>query len=232
MGCGKKEGHGYGALLPGEGESVRQAPMADHSPCARIETGVRIGRVVESCRQGEFCEPLAELSLAHRWSSQSLWPILDPDLFAVGVDLLEDSLKTLSPAIVVRCSMAYTSRTTLTPTFDSQRTVRVSGVEQGTNALRLLGLRHLPDDIDITSISTLADPKEKQNGSRKDEAQVPLCKEAETADPGKFINVEARFAYRRLPPPVTKGANAHFLVHMGFGVVSPLTRGWLGDGMR
>lgn len=51
-------------------------------------------------------------------------------------------------------------------------------------------------------------------------AQIPLSKEAETTDVGKFINVEATFAYRRLPPPASKAANAHFLVHMGFGVVS------------
>ncbi|ORY73645.1 hypothetical protein BCR35DRAFT_307105 [Leucosporidium creatinivorum] len=125
---------------------------------------------------------------------KSVWPILDPDLFVAGVDLLEDSLKTLSPAVV--------------------RTVRVSSVEQGTNSMRILGLRHLPDDMDIAATASEGEkPSEDPTG-----AQIPLAKEAETSDPGKFINVEATFAYRRLPPPASKGANAHFIVHMGFGV--------------
>jgi Ca2+-dependent lipid-binding protein len=35
---------------------------------------------------------------------KSVWPILDPDLFEAGVDLMEDALKAASPAIVVRFS--------------------------------------------------------------------------------------------------------------------------------
>lgn len=82
--------------------------------------------------------------------------------------------------------------------------------------MRILGLRHLPDDMDIAAPSSDGEkPSSDPTG-----AQIPLAKEAETTDPGKFINVEATFAYRRLPPPASKAANAHFLVHMGFGVVS------------
>ncbi|SCV74595.1 BQ2448_7624 [Microbotryum intermedium] len=119
----------------------------------------------------------------------TVWPILDPDLFVAGIDLLEDALKMLSPSVV--------------------RTVRIDSVDQGLNALRILGIRRLPDDFAITSspFASQVDPTAPKLEDHK---------AADKVEQGQYVNIEAEFAYRRLPK--SKSGNAHFVIHMGLGV--------------
>ncbi|SGY85199.1 BQ5605_C009g05745 [Microbotryum silenes-dioicae] len=119
----------------------------------------------------------------------TVWPMLDPDLFVAGVDLLEDALKMLSPSVV--------------------RTVRIDSVDQGLNAMRILGIRRLPDDFDITEspFASQVDP----TGPHLEEHKA-----LDNAAPGQYVNIEAEFAYRRLPK--SKSENAHLVIHMGLGV--------------
>jgi hypothetical protein len=78
--------------------------------------------------------------------------------------------------------------------------------------MRLLGIRRLPDDMDITAPSD----------TRRPPHDPPQALDPARNEPGKFVNIEAEFAYRRLPPPASSGANAHFIVHLGMGVVGPV----------
>ncbi|KAK4053996.1 hypothetical protein OIO90_003641 [Microbotryomycetes sp. JL221] len=102
-----------------------------------------------------------------------------------------------------------------TPAIDLQvRSVRITSVEHGTNSIRLLGLRHLPTDMDIT---TPLEQVEQKRSSKKD-PQMAIPEPEQEQEGGKFINLECTFAYRRLPKPKSKSTNAHFVVHLGLGV--------------
>lgn len=74
--------------------------------------------------------------------------------------------------------------------------------------MRLLGFKYLPDDFDITSTE----------GVR---AGAGVREGEEEGGEGRYVNLEVEFAYRRLPPPANKAENAHFLIYLGLGVVSP-----------
>lgn len=129
---------------------------------------------------------------------QALWPILDPAIFVAGTDLLEDSLHAAAPSAV--------------------RSVRVSGVSQGTNAIRLLGIKCLPPDTDITlpSGSSLVPSAAFANIV----PLIPVSSPDETD--GTFFVVECEFSYRRLPPTphsshLSHKTNPHFYLHLGLG---------------
>lgn len=143
--------------------------------------------------QGESVEWLNEII-------KDVWPILDPNLFVAGVDLLEDALKALSPKAV--------------------RTVRIPSIEQGTNPIRLLNIKALPDDTNITQTSGkenkvydfTADPHASERLRSLSWGMT------EHDEPGRWKNVEVEFAYRRLPPPADRAVNTHFLLYLGIGV--------------
>ncbi|KAM0787324.1 hypothetical protein ACM66B_007097 [Microbotryomycetes sp. NB124-2] len=124
----------------------------------------------------------------------AVWSIIDPDLFTPAVDLIEDAMKALSPAVV--------------------RSVRITSIEHGTNSIRLLGLRHLPEDMDI---AVPLDEGTKKRPTKQD-PQMAIPDPEKDEGLGKFINLECTFAYRRIPKPATKSTNAHFIVHLGLGV--------------
>lgn len=78
--------------------------------------------------------------------------------------------------------------------------------------MRILGIRHLPDDFDITSVQLSPDQepiKGRLGGGLREEPGQ---------DPGRWINVEAQFSYRKLPPPHSQANQMHMVIHMGFGV--------------
>lgn len=93
--------------------------------------------------------------------------------------------------------------------------MRVSGVCQGTNAIRLLGIKCLPPDTDIT-LSSSAVPS---SAFANIVPLIPLSSPDETD--GTFFVVECDFAYRRLPPTPSshqaKPTNPHFYLHLGLG---------------
>jgi hypothetical protein len=130
----------------------------------------------------------------------SVWPLINPDLFTSIQDTLEDVMQASLPKMV--------------------RMVSVDDVGQGSEALRILGVRWLPTGAAARSISE--DGKLKKDGEEKNDRSVPGEGEVENsnnhkdgkdeggeeaqendnvaqgmeAEEGDFVNVEIAFAYR------------------------------------
>lgn len=91
--------------------------------------------------------------------------------------------------------------------MDGQRSARIASFSHGSNSLRLLGFKQLPDSFDITSTAEGPTPSVKVHPPNPN-----------PGGPGVYVNVEVEFAYRRLPPPSSKSSNIHFLLHLTLGV--------------
>lgn len=116
----------------------------------------------------------------------AIWPLVNPDLFVGLGDTLEDVMQASLPKLV--------------------RMVSVDDIGQGSEALRILGVRWLPAGAATKSVTNggdlaAADQKQKnengegdeQNHDEDDAHQVAQGMEAEEGD---FINLEIAFAYR------------------------------------
>ncbi|KAF2266301.1 hypothetical protein CC78DRAFT_153539 [Lojkania enalia] len=127
----------------------------------------------------------------------SVWPLINPDLFASVTDTLEDVMQASLPKMV--------------------RMVSVDDIGQGSEAFRILGIRWLPTGAAARSVSQDGElkSKEEQNNDRtgKVEAQQDSDKkeqrqegdkednnqnvaEGMEAEEGDFVNIEIAFAYR------------------------------------
>ncbi|KAF2652264.1 hypothetical protein K491DRAFT_706548 [Lophiostoma macrostomum CBS 122681] len=129
----------------------------------------------------------------------AIWPMINPDLFTSVQDTLEDVMQASLPKMV--------------------RMVSVDDVGQGSEALRILGVRWLPTGAAARSVSE--DGKLKKKGGEKNDRSVPGEGEVEDsgnqnndnedgqeaqendnvaqgmeAEEGDFVNVEIAFAYR------------------------------------
>ncbi|KAF8454816.1 hypothetical protein BDZ91DRAFT_841556, partial [Kalaharituber pfeilii] len=127
------------------------------------------------------------------------WRLVNPDMFAGVVDMLEDVMQASAPKQVVE-------------------NVRVADVSQGSTPLRLLSLRSLPDH----HVEDLRQQGDALKVEGKDEEQV----KAEEAS-GEWYNLEASFAYHADPTSqkpkghsgaVEKAKNMHLLVVFYIGV--------------
>ncbi|KAI5462136.1 hypothetical protein BGZ63DRAFT_354616 [Mariannaea sp. PMI_226] len=114
---------------------------------------------------------------------QSVWPLINPDLFTSLSDTLEDIMQASLPRFV--------------------RMVSVEDIGQGSEALRILGVRWLPTGAATRAVSEKGellseDQSEKENETQnQDDAdgQGPLLKGL-LAEEGDFVNLEIAFAYR------------------------------------
>ncbi|ATY64903.1 meiotically up-regulated [Cordyceps militaris] len=110
---------------------------------------------------------------------RTLWPIINPDLFASFTDILEDVMQASIPKIV--------------------RMVSIEDIGQGSEPLRILGIRWLPSGATSETLR----PKD---GTGKDEGDKTRAKDAAASNPfgphvmddeeGSFVNLEISFAYR------------------------------------
>ncbi|KAM3561577.1 hypothetical protein MY1884_002312 [Beauveria asiatica] len=110
---------------------------------------------------------------------RTLWPIINPDLFASFTDILEDVMQASIPKIV--------------------RMVSIEDIGQGSEPLRILGIRWLPSGATSETLR----PKD---GSGKDDNSKTKEKDAAASNPfgphvmddeeGSFVNLEISFAYR------------------------------------
>ncbi|KAK0736491.1 hypothetical protein B0T21DRAFT_393179 [Apiosordaria backusii] len=106
----------------------------------------------------------------------SIWPLINPDLFASLVDTLEDVMQASLPKVI--------------------RMVSVDDIGQGTESVRILGIKSLPTGKAGESVS-------------HDDGDGPEEMEAEEGD---FVNLELAFAYRAQKSGKTiksKAKNAH-----------------------
>ncbi|KAK6434898.1 hypothetical protein LTR95_008913, partial [Oleoguttula sp. CCFEE 5521] len=143
-----------------------------------------------------------------RWLNSlvaSVWPLVNPDLFISLADTLEDVMQASLPRLV--------------------RMVSVDDIGQGSEALRILGVRWLPTGAAARSVGADGKLKKAQEGGdHKNDRTVPgegeveksedsgskmeddkenkqdgedqAIEEGMEAEEGHFINLEVSFAYR------------------------------------
>ncbi|KAK0667111.1 hypothetical protein QBC41DRAFT_324636 [Cercophora samala] len=106
----------------------------------------------------------------------SIWPLINPDLFASLVDTLEDVMQASLPRVI--------------------RMVSVDDIGQGSEGVRILGVKWLPTGKAGESVS-------HDDGDGEEEME---------AEEGDFVNLELAFAYRAQKSGKTiksKAKNAH-----------------------
>jgi hypothetical protein len=133
----------------------------------------------------------------------SVWPLINPDLFISIADTLEDVMQASLPSMV--------------------RMVGVEDIGQGSEALRILGVRWLPTGAAARSVSAegkLKTPNEEKgdrtvqkDGDGKEQLQRQDTMEAEEGD---FVNVEIAFAYRPSTGRGIKSRAKHAHLYLAF----------------
>jgi hypothetical protein len=141
----------------------------------------------------------------------SVWPLINPDLFASVVDMLEDVMQASLPKVI--------------------RMVSVDDLGQGSESIRILGIRSLPtggagqsvdekgnlkaasnkdandraapgegeekDNEDkVKGKDESVDSKKKEQQDKQKEQEQQAIREGMEAEQGDFINMELAFAYR------------------------------------
>lgn len=132
-----------------------------------------------------------------------VWGLINPDMFAGVADTLEDVMKASVPTVI--------------------ENVRVADIGQGSNPIRILSLRALPD----SHVKELKDSIHEQNKKTKDPQEAAADEEG-----GDYYNLEASFAYHAAPSGAkdtsSKARNMHMqlVFYLGikglFGVPLPI----------
>ncbi|TAQ89167.1 hypothetical protein B7494_g2507 [Chlorociboria aeruginascens] len=99
-----------------------------------------------------------------------VWGLIDPDMFVSVADMLEDIMQASLPGIV--------------------ENVRVAEINQGSNPIRILSLRALPDG----HVKEMKDDIHKRNEKNKDPQELAADEEG-----GDYYNLECSFAYHAAP---------------------------------
>ncbi|KAM0547000.1 hypothetical protein ACHAPJ_010543 [Fusarium lateritium] len=113
----------------------------------------------------------------------SVWPLVNPDLFASLADTLEDVMQASLPKLI--------------------RMVSVDDIGQGSESLRILGVRWLPtgaaaravgEDGNLMTRQQSDNDTEEKDGENNDSSTN--VQDGMEAEEGDFINLEIAFAYR------------------------------------
>jgi hypothetical protein len=99
-----------------------------------------------------------------------VWGLVNPDMFAAVADTLEDVMQASVPGVIEH--------------------VKVNDISQGSNPLRVLSLRALPDG----HVQDLKEEIHKRDAKMKDPQELAAEEEG-----GEFYNLEATVAYHSLP---------------------------------
>jgi len=99
-----------------------------------------------------------------------VWGLINPDMFAAVADTLEDVMQASIPAVI--------------------NNVRVAEIDQGSNPIRILSLRALPD----ARVEDLKQSIHEENKKTKDPQELAADEEG-----GEYYNLEASFAYHAKP---------------------------------
>ncbi|KAF2454938.1 meiotically up-regulated gene 190 protein [Lineolata rhizophorae] len=141
----------------------------------------------------------------------SIWPLVNPDLFTSLADTLEDVMQASLPKLV--------------------RMVSVNDIGQGSEAIRILGIRWLPTGAAAKSVAndgklvSAHDRGDTEDGSKagahdhaeekaagKQEDENQNVSDGMEAEEGDFVNMEVAFAYRARSTAkslATRAKNAH-----------------------
>ncbi|EIM22815.1 hypothetical protein WALSEDRAFT_59632 [Wallemia mellicola CBS 633.66] len=144
-----------------------------------LNSKASIGGIQESCN----------------WMNQILsrvWGIINPDLFTLGIDLLEDTMESMLPSFMAGFVNG----------------VKVSDMDQGTVPMRVLSMRDLTDAEMMETLNNNDEEKESDSRARPDE------------ESGEYVNLEINFAYRAKPSGslASKSRNIHMLIHFVVGL--------------
>ena len=133
-----------------------------------------------------------------------VWGLVNPDMFAGVADTLEDVMQASVPGII--------------------ENVRVAEIDQGSNPIRVLSLRALPDTED--EVQALKKSIHEENKKNKDPQEAAADEEG-----GDYYNLEISFAYHAEPSgkrASEKARNMHMqlVFYLGikglFGVPLPI----------
>lgn len=125
---------------------------------------------------------------------QLIWGLVDNTLFIPLADTVEDILQQSLPGFV-----------------DS---VRITDVDQGSNALRITSIRALPDQPGDKGY-----PKTDWINEGTDEKMKDTTgKEIQEDQAGDYYNFEAAFAYSALPGQKDRSKNIHMLIQFFLGM--------------
>jgi hypothetical protein len=133
-----------------------------------------------------------------------VWGLINPDMFSAVADTLEDVMQASVPGII--------------------ENVRVAEINQGSNPIRVLSLRALPDTHD--EIKALKKQMHEDNKKTKDPQEAAADEEG-----GDYYNLEISFAYHAEPSgkrASEKARNMHMqlVFYLGikglFGVPLPI----------
>ncbi|KAL9025781.1 MAG: hypothetical protein Q9196_005456 [Gyalolechia fulgens] len=131
-----------------------------------------------------------------------VWGLINPEMFAAVADTLEDVMGASVPGVI--------------------ENVRVAEINQGSNPIRILSLRALPD----THVKELKESIHAENKKTKDPQEAAADEEG-----GDYYNLEAAFAYHAKPSGAnssSKARNMHMqlVFYLGlkglFGVPLPI----------
>ncbi|KAL1881123.1 hypothetical protein VTK73DRAFT_4800 [Phialemonium thermophilum] len=131
-----------------------------------------------------------------------IWGLINPDMFAAVADTLEDVMQASVPGVI--------------------ENVKVNDISQGSNPIRILSLRALPD----AHVQDLKDEIRKQDEKVKDPQELAADEEG-----GDFYNLEATIAYHSLPSSAdvsskAKNMGMQLVFYLGikglFGVPFPI----------
>ncbi|KAL8811803.1 MAG: hypothetical protein Q9223_004873 [Gallowayella weberi] len=158
---------------------------------------VRSGREVEwSSEQSRGETAVANLlPESVEWMNTLLgivWGLINPEMFAGVADTLEDVMGASVPGVI--------------------ENVRVAEINQGSNPIRILSLRALPD----THVKDLKDSIHEENKKTKDPQEAAADEEG-----GDYYNLEASFAYHAKPSgkeASSKARNMHMQLVFYLGV--------------
>ncbi|KAI9733708.1 MAG: hypothetical protein M1834_003313 [Cirrosporium novae-zelandiae] len=131
-----------------------------------------------------------------------VWGLINPEMFAAVADTLEDVMQASVPGVI--------------------ENVRVADINQGSNPIRILSLRALPDD----HVKELKESIHEENRKNKDPQEAAADEEG-----GDYYNIEVSFAYHAKPSGAaasSKARNMHMqlVFYLGikgfFGVPLPI----------
>lgn len=122
---------------------------------------------------------------------ETLWGLLNPEMFATVADTLEDVMQASVPSVI--------------------ENVRVAEIDQGTNPFRLLSLRALPD----SEAEDLRDSMRKHHNDTRSEQEAAALEEG-----GGHYTIECSISYHAKPGTSSsqRAANMHMLLVMYLGV--------------
>lgn len=194
------------------------------------ETWIAARQEEEKINQSE-----AELPESVAWMNSmmsSVWPLINPDLFTSLADTLEDVMQASLPKVI--------------------RMVSIDDLGQGSEAIRILGIKWLPTAAAAQSVDAggrLKDDQNKDVGATTGDGQVgdsgTASENADTgnnkengsesggsgeimeAEEGDFVNMELAFSYRARASGrtiKTKARNAHLYLkfYLPGGIAVPV----------